>query len=301
MKHITCTAVLIGIWLSSVAHSAEFESEFISVKTRGTGPDVLLLHGFTCSSNVWMGVAEKLDSRFTLHLVQIAGFAGSPAPHKAPESYLNTLRDEVLRYIQVQELEKPILIGHSMGGLTSLRVAAKSPTSVGNVIVVDSLPFFSLIFDPSATSEQVTPFATAWEKATVAMNETQFEEQSRQGIAIQTKQQEGKDLLLKWSKASDRKAYAQIFRELMAYDARAELLKVTSPVTVIYVFDEAAKVPEDYVRQLYTSAYANLKGVRLHGVADSFHFIMWDQPESFTRRSTKRFPLHRNLSRRNDA
>ena len=46
-----------------------------------------------------------------------------------------------------------------------------------------------------------------------------FEQQAKSSASILTKDDEKKDLLLKWSKESDRKAYAQIFREIMAYDA----------------------------------------------------------------------------------
>ena len=97
-----------------------FESDFISVKTQGTGPEVILIHGFASSSDVWSGVAKEIGPRFRLHLVSVAGLAGSPAAENVPESYLETIRDEIARYIEVGKLKKPVLIGHSMGGLISL-------------------------------------------------------------------------------------------------------------------------------------------------------------------------------------
>ena len=281
MKRITITAVLIGIWLSSVARAAEFESEFISVKTQGAGPDVILLHGFASSPDVWSGFAKKVDSRFRLHLVHVAGLAGSPAAKNVPESYLETIRDEIARYIEVGKLKKPVLIGHSMGGLLSLLVSSNEPSTVGRVIIVDALPFFSLLFTPLATAEQVLPQAKAFEKQMVSLDDMQFEQQVKSSASILTKNDEKKALLLKWSKESDRKAYAQILREVMAYDARPELNKITCPVLVVYAYDKAMNVPEAQLAQLYANAYANVKGVHIQRVADSFHFIMWDQPERF--------------------
>ena len=283
MKQIAATAVLIAACLASVAHAADFQSNYISVTKQGTGPDVVLLHGFASSSDVWKGVAEKLNNRFTLHLVQVAGFAGVPAPDKVPSNYLDTIRDEVLRYVQEQKLDDPTLVGHSMGGLTSIRVAAKSPELVGSVIVVDSLPFFSLIFNPSATAELVAPQAKAMEQFLIAQNETQFVEQAKRSIAILTKRETKRELALQWSKTSDRKVYAQLLRELMSHDARPELKEIRCPVTVIYPFDEGVNVTEERVRGLYSTAYKELDGVRLRGIADSFHFIMWDQPEKLFR------------------
>ena len=281
MKQFAATAVLIGACLSSVANSADFQSDYIAVAKQGDGLDVVLLHGFASSSDVWKDVTDQLNNRFALHLVQVAGFAGVPAPDKAPSNYLDTIRDEVLRYLEEQKLDAPTLVGHSMGGFTSIRVAAKSPERVGRVIVVDSLPFFSLIFNPSATVELVAPQAKAMEQVLIAQNETQFAEQAKRSIAILTKQQTKRELALQWSNASDRRVYAQFLRELMTHDARSELKTIRCPVTVIYPFDEGANVTEDRVRGLYRTAYTDLDGVRLHGIADSFHFIMWDQPETF--------------------
>lgn len=258
MKQIALTTVLIGIWLSSVGQSAEFESGFISIKTQGSGPDVILLHGFASSPDVWSRVAKEIDPRFRLHLVHVAGLAGSVAAENVPESYLETIRDEILRYVEARKLKKPILIGHSMGGLTSLLVASNEPATVGKVIIVDALPFFSLLFNPLATSEQVLPYAVAWKKRTVTLEDAPFEKQAKLSISILTKKQEKKDLLMKWSKESDRKAYAQIMREIMAYDVRPELNEKACPVVVIYAYDEAMRVPEAQLKQLYTSAYADL-------------------------------------------
>lgn len=279
MKQITITVVLIGIWLSSITLAAEFESEFISVKAQGSGPDVILVHGFASSPLVWSAVAKELDSRFRLHLVHVAGLAGSPAAKNVPGSYLEKIRDEIARYIKAGKLEKPVLIGHSMGGLLSLLVSSKEPSTVGRVIVVDALPFFSLLFNPLATAEQVLPQAKALEKRMLSLDDVQFERQAKSSASILTKDDGKKDLLLKWSKESNRKAYAQIFREVVAYDARPELTDITCPVLVVYAYDKAMNVPESQLAELYANAYANLKGVRIQRVAGSFHFIMWDQPE----------------------
>jgi pimeloyl-ACP methyl ester carboxylesterase len=152
---------------------------------------------------------------------------------------------------------------------------------VGKVIVVDALPFFSLIFNPLATTEQVLPQAQALEKQMAGLNDVQFEQQAKSSVSILTKSDEKKVLLLKWSKESDRKTYAKYLREIMAYDARPELKGITCPVTVLYAYDGAMGVPEAQLNLLYTTAYANLKTGSIKSVPGSFHFIMWDQPQRF--------------------
>ncbi len=84
MKRAAANLVLIGGYLASVAHAADFQSDYISVTKQGTWPDVVLLHGFASSSDAWRGVAGNLNNSFTLHLIQVAGFAGVPAPNEVP-------------------------------------------------------------------------------------------------------------------------------------------------------------------------------------------------------------------------
>lgn len=279
MKKAPVLILLIGIWLSLATDSVAFESDYISVKAEGDGPDVVLIHGFASSPEVWSELAKELQSGYRLHFVTIAGFAGAPAPQTAPESYLKTLREEIGRYLDEENLKNPTLIGHSMGGLTSLLVAKDKPDTVGKVVVLDSLPFLSLLFNPNATAKLVFPQAKAIENQLRSLNDDQFEKQAKSSISRLTKNDEKKEVLLKWSKESDRQVYAQCFRETMVYDARAELKDVKCPVTVLYAFDPAMRVPEAQLNRLYTAAYANLANASLHSVPESFHFIMWDQPD----------------------
>src|SRR5688572_26404143 len=59
-----------------VGGARAFASNEISVVTRGSGPDVILIHGLGGHTGVWTESAEALDDRYRLHLVQIRGFGG---------------------------------------------------------------------------------------------------------------------------------------------------------------------------------------------------------------------------------
>lgn len=271
--------MLLATWLLLMGRAAAFESDYLSVKVEGNGPDLILIHGFACSPEVWSGLAKEIGPHHRLHLVQVAGFAGSPAPKVAPESYLKTIRDEITRYIDAEKLNKPILIGHSMGGLISLLVASNAESKVSNVIVVDALPFFGLMFNPLATSEQVLPQAMAIEKQMAGLDDASFEQRAKSTASIFTKSDEKKELLLQWSKACDRKLYATYLREILACDARPELKTITCPVTILYAYDEAMRIPETQLKNLYSTAYTDLKTANIKPVPNSLHFIMWDQPK----------------------
>ncbi len=238
---------------------------------------------------------SQLDSKYRLHFIDINGFAGKKAPATKPQSYIATLRDEVMRYIETQNLEHPTLVGHSMGGLIALLVASASPKSVGKIVVIDTLPFYSLLFNPNATREQVKPFAAQLEQQLLQMNEAQFKVQAQQSAAILTKSNDKAELLLTWSNTSDRHVYAQIMREVMTYDARPEIVGIISPVTVIYAVDQQMPLSKAQLYQLYRDAYANISNVELVSIENAFHFIMWDQTKAFYNRLNKVLSQSKNL------
>ncbi|MDP2115873.1 MAG: alpha/beta fold hydrolase, partial [Brevundimonas sp.] len=137
---------------------AAFASDRLSVEVVGSGPDVILIPGFASSREVWRSEAERLKATHRVHLVQLAGFAGEPWAH-GDGPFMQPMADELVRYVREAGLERPAIIGHSMGGMTGLLLAQQHPDLVGRVMSVDSLPFFSAMFGPQVTAEAARPFA----------------------------------------------------------------------------------------------------------------------------------------------
>ena len=89
------------------ASDRPFASDRISVVTRGSGPDIVLVPGLDSHRDVWDGVADSLEGRYRLHLVQVNGFAGlapganADGPGSAPAA------EEIARYITETGLTRP--------------------------------------------------------------------------------------------------------------------------------------------------------------------------------------------------
>jgi pimeloyl-ACP methyl ester carboxylesterase len=62
---------------------------------------------------------------------------------------------------------------------------------------------------------------------------------------------------------------------------RGELPKMSAPTTVLYVTPKGMPASDAQFDHVYKAAYAGAKEVTLKRVADSAHFIMWDQPHRF--------------------
>jgi pimeloyl-ACP methyl ester carboxylesterase len=69
--------------------------------------------------------------------------------------------------------------------------------------------------------------------------------------------------------------------ELMTTDLRAELGAITAPTLVVYAYDTTYGVPESTIDAIFRSAYTNLKAAQFVRVNDTYHFIMYDQPDRF--------------------
>ena len=267
---------------SPAAARAAFVSDRLSVDVIGTGPDVILIPGLASSREVWRSLATRLSATHRVHLVQLAGFAGEPwshgdGPFVAPEVA------ELARYIETAGLQRPAVIGHSMGGLSGLLLAQAHPGRVGRLMIVDALPFYSVLFGPTVTAEQARPFAAQAAAAMVAADEATFRAQQTQVAQGLARDPAMRETMVGWSMASDRRAVAAALTDVMTTDARPGLAAMTTPVTALYAVDADGGPPPAMAQALWEQEYATLPGVRVIRVEDSRHFIMADQPERFAR------------------
>ena len=261
--------------------AATAEPTRFTVAVSGEGSDVILIPGLSSAPHVYDGILAELEKTHRVHLVHVAGFAGLAAGPNAEGGLLDGVRDELIAYIAENSLQTPAMIGHSMGGLVSLLVAAKAPDAVGRVMVIDALPFFTLLINPMATSEMANPFAEQAQARLRAQSDEVFAQRQRQTMAILTKSPEGIEKATADSLASDRRVIAETMADVMVRDARSEIPAITVPVTVLQAYDVTMPVPREMYETLWKTAYAALPGVNVKVIENSYHFIMWDQPEAF--------------------
>ncbi|MFT4174245.1 MAG: alpha/beta hydrolase [Rhodocyclaceae bacterium] len=253
----------------------------ISVVTQRAGPDIVLIPGLASSRSVWDGLVKRLSPTHRLHLVQIAGFADEPAVARADGHVAAPSAQAIAEYIEQQHLAAPVIIGHSLGGEVALMLAARHPAQVGWVIVVDALPFFSLVMDPNATVDEVRPRAVIFRQATLAASADQYAAMQRMTMARLARTESVRPTLVAASIQSDRATVADAAFELMTTDLRPELARIKAPVAVIYAYDTSYGIPSSVTDTTYRNAYAGLAGVRFERIDDSYHFVMFDQPARF--------------------
>ncbi|MBC7767463.1 MAG: alpha/beta hydrolase [Phycisphaerales bacterium] len=261
------------------ADAQTFTPSRFTVEVRGEGPDVILIPGLGSSRDVWSAQADALAATHRLHLVQINGFAGQPVGAPAGQ-IIQPVVDELSRYIEANDIERPAIIGHSMGGLTGLMLARQHPESIGRLMIVDALPFFSGMFGPHVTATSVEPQARAMRDQISGMDDAAFIAQQNGGIGRLVKTEGRRAEVVAWSAASDRAAFAGAMYEVLTTDMRPEVAAITTPITVVYAYD-AAMGPEAMIDGLYRGQYAPAPNVSFVRIDGSYHFIMLDQPAPF--------------------
>lgn len=277
---VAVCAIAIASLVAPFAHAEDFAPTRFSVYVEGHGPDVILIPGLGSSRDTYAAEAAKLQATHRLHLVQIAGFAGEPAGANAQGEIIAPFVEELNQYIRAQHLDHPAVIGHSMGGLAGLMLARSHPDDVGRLMVVDALPFFSVLFDPNATPASVAPQGAAMRDQLIAMPDANFAAMQAGGVARLVLTPANRPTVAAWTVASDRSVFARAMYEDMTTDVRGELASIQTPITVLYAYDETMG-PRAAVDGLYHSAYAPAPHASLVRIDRSYHFIPLDAPDAF--------------------
>jgi pimeloyl-ACP methyl ester carboxylesterase len=249
----------------------------------GKGPDVILIPGLSSSRDVYAAEAKLLAPNYRLHLIQIAGFSGEPAGPNATGPILVPVVEQLHQYIVTNKLQHPAVIGHSLGGLLGLMLADAHPEDVGKLLIVDSLPFYALVFAPEATVDVVKPQAAAMRDQFIAAPSDVFAAMVTQSSNMLVLNPDARKLVTANTIASDRTVIANAMYEDLTTDLRPQLSSIKTPATLLYPFDAAAVGTDSTAKidAVYTTAYSTMPNLKMQRIDNSRHFIMYDQPAAF--------------------
>ncbi|MEQ1755383.1 MAG: alpha/beta hydrolase [Micropepsaceae bacterium] len=275
-------SIPVFLQICSHAKSDDSTAPRITVSVEGKGPDIVMIPGLASSAEVWRGEANRLKAVYRVHLVQVAGFAGTPVGGNVQTPLLLPIQDEIVAYISTQHLNHPVLVGHSMGGLLSMMIAESHPEVIGNVLIVDSLPFFGLLSNPQATVEGVMPIARQFRDQVIAQGQDAYAQGQLRTMSMLIKSNGPEaQAALAAAQSSDHKVVAQALFEDWTTDLRSRLGSMTMKVAVLYPYDTSMGIPQSAVDGIYNNAFAGLPNKQIIRIDGSYHFIQIDQPDRF--------------------
>lgn len=275
-------AVAVGVALYTGQAKAQpvAAAQGVSVEVIGSGRPVLMIPGLASEAGeVWRETCAALQPGVQCHLVQLPGFAGAPAT--AADPWLPAMRDALLAYVSTQKLERPAVVGHSLGGTQALMMAAEQPARLGPLVIVDALPFLAGIRSPDATVADAQKMAAAMRTQMQAATPEQRAAQMQMSARGMSRTPEGQARIVAMSERSDSNTVGQAMTELWGTDLRPLLPRITQPVRVLGSWAAYAPMGStlESTRSLYERQYAGLKQAQIRMSEQGYHFLMWDDKD----------------------
>ncbi len=120
-------------WTTAVCETNGIDIHYL--RTGGAKPPLVLLHGLSGSGACWSLLARALEAEFDVVMPDARGHGNSSTPLNG-YGYEDHARD-VVGLIQGLGLDAPVVLGHSMGGMTAAVVASQSAVALRGVVLAD--------------------------------------------------------------------------------------------------------------------------------------------------------------------
>lgn len=286
MKKLKTTLLLFCLSLV-VSQLLANEKPHIITKVVGKGQPVIMIPGLTCDGSVWDETIEAMGKNYQYHVMTLPGFAGNAPLEDLEAGFFKQVEAMVLDYIDENNIEKPIIIGHSLGGFMALNIAIKRPGLPSKLVIVDSLPYLTQVQMPQATNpEQAKQMAKQMTTMVLASanqpraNKVAYQKQMLQTMILD---KDKIDIAAGWGADSDTPTVAQSMYEMYTTDIREELSQIKVPTLVLgaWVAYQPYGSTRESTMKIYTDQYEKLPNVTVDMTDIGNHFIMWDDPEYF--------------------
>lgn len=236
---------------------------------------MILIAGLASSGSVWNGVVAHYRDRYEVHVLQLPGMAGQSTV--SDTAVLALVARDVQRYIHDKALRRPVIAGHSVGGLVALRVAIESPAIVGPVVSVDALPFGAVVQMPGATAASMQPIAAAVRATYAKATRQQLEAQMRAGAPGMTTTPAFVDTLAAWMGRSDPATLGNVTAEAITTDLRDRVALIRAPVLLLGTYGAATDSTRRIgIRASYESQASAIPQHQVALAERARHFIMID-------------------------
>ena len=122
-------------WLDGYAYVNGIRIHYYHAKPAKGKPVMVMVHGYTDIGLSWTTLTLKLQDAYDIYMIDTRGH-GLSDPF-TPSDNGETMIKDVVDFVRVMKFEKPILMGHSMGAATVMRVGAEYPDLAKAIIMLD--------------------------------------------------------------------------------------------------------------------------------------------------------------------
>lgn len=104
---------------------------------KGSGPTLVLIHGFPDSSLIWKNIIDELAAHFTVLTPDLPGSGGTPLNEP---TLLPAMAEGIMDMLRKEHISSSVIAGHSMGGYTALAFARAYPEALRGLSLIHSTP-----------------------------------------------------------------------------------------------------------------------------------------------------------------
>lgn len=267
-------------YAATIVPAERFEVGSMLVERHGErGTPMILIPGLGSGAWAWQDTVRRFSGEHVVYVVTLAGFDGRAPVAGNP---IDNARQSLRQLIVSRKLDRPVLIGHSLGAALSIAFAEQDSGLIRGVVAIDGLPVMP--GSENMPPAQRTTIAASVKARMAGGTREQFEMGQQQYMRAVGVVDVGRaDELAKLSARSDQGAMGEAAAALFSIDMRPGLADIKVPVLLIapYFEPDASQrgLTREMAKEYYTSLMAGTPKLQVVSIAPSRHFVMFDQPD----------------------
>jgi N-formylmaleamate deformylase len=280
-------AIFLAIALLGASQLKSQSHYSFAVSKTGQGSPLILIPGLDCSGEVWKDAVAHFSSGHTCYVLTLPGFAGQPPV--SDSNILGAVVSQLADYIRENHIQKPVIIGHSLGGWVALAFAIKHPNLAEGLVIVSSAPFLpALSMGSDISLDSATRIGQLIRKGMTGQSPAQVETSEKMYLHMMIRDSARINEVAAMAARSDQPTQGEVMYELFSEDLRPSMGQIRCPILALGDWSayKAYGATAESVRANLEDQYSKLSkatGASLTiAINDSSkHFIMYDEPQWF--------------------
>jgi pimeloyl-ACP methyl ester carboxylesterase len=268
-------------YAATIAPAERFELGGILVERHGAqGRPLILVPGLASGSWVWQDTIRAFAADHAVYVLTLPGFDGRPPAGPAPFAAARAAIEEL---IASRHLAKPVIVGHSLGGILALAVAEDKAAAIGGIVSIDGLPVMPGTEDMPPV--QRAQFADATRLQIGRQPAALFARQQQAYMRTIGVLDMGRaDALAQLTAKSDPASVGLWSADVLTLDLRPGLKSIQAPVLTIVPYLDLDSTQQgltpDGKADYYRALMEGTPKLQVVTVSPARHFAMFDQPEA---------------------
>lgn len=256
---------------------------------------MVLIPHWTMDWTAWQGFMQRNQDRYTMYAVTLPGFGGSDAPPlpmgalPSDGLWLDNAAAAVVDLIKSRNIDKPVVVGHSLGGNVALRVALLAPETIRSVVSIEGSPALPMAVPGQPPVEKAIRARLIDERLRAQQEAITYEDWLplvRKRAQEWTRDQALGGRIADAAARVPKTVASNYICELMASDLSADLAGMRVPALLIAAIPETSPAPGltlESIRQNWRNVLTSAVNCQLVFFEGGKHLLMVDEPDATDR------------------